>query len=113
MYVEPCSRSRSCLQILDIKTYAVTPLNEECGLIEWIDNLKTLRDILLKLYKQKDIPIKVLSMPQYRDVELRLIGMWCSTTILEYCWTKHAPIMPSYLSSRRSSLESKYGLPSV
>jgi len=42
---------------LYIKTYAVTPLNEECGLIEWIDNLKTLRDILLNLYKQKNIPI--------------------------------------------------------
>ncbi|KAI9830439.1 MAG: hypothetical protein M1819_005691 [Sarea resinae] len=42
---------------LYIKTYAVTPLNEECGLIEWIDNLKTLRDILLKLYKQKNVAI--------------------------------------------------------
>ncbi|KAJ5143080.1 uncharacterized protein N7515_001867 [Penicillium bovifimosum] len=28
-----------------IKTYAVTPLNEECGLIEWVDNLRTLREI--------------------------------------------------------------------
>lgn len=42
---------------LYIKTYAVTPLNEECGLIEWIDNLKTLREILLNAYKQKNIPI--------------------------------------------------------
>lgn len=42
---------------LYIKTYAVTPLNEECGLIEWVDNLKTLRDIVLRSYKQKNIPI--------------------------------------------------------
>ncbi|KAI9793452.1 MAG: serine/threonine-protein kinase M1 [Candelina submexicana] len=42
---------------LYIRTYAVTPLNEECGLIEWVDNLKTIRDILLKLYKQKNVPI--------------------------------------------------------
>jgi len=42
---------------LYIKTYAVTPLNEECGLIEWVDNLKTLREILLNSYKQKNIPI--------------------------------------------------------
>ena len=42
---------------LYIKTYAVTPLNEECGLIEWIDNLRTLRDILLGIYKQKNVPI--------------------------------------------------------
>ena len=42
---------------LYIKTYAVTPLNEECGLIEWIDNLKTLREILLNSYKQKNVHI--------------------------------------------------------
>lgn len=42
---------------LYIKTYAVTPLNEDSGLIEWIDNLKTLRDILLVTYKQKNVVI--------------------------------------------------------
>ncbi|KAL9615276.1 MAG: hypothetical protein Q9167_000247 [Letrouitia subvulpina] len=42
---------------LYIKTYAVTPLNEECGLIEWVDNLKTLRDILINSYRQKNVPI--------------------------------------------------------
>jgi serine/threonine-protein kinase ATR len=47
-----CSERR-----LYIKTYAVTPLNEECGLIEWVDKLKTLRDILLKSYKQKNVVI--------------------------------------------------------
>lgn len=47
-----CSRRQ-----LYIKTYAVTPLNEECGIIEWIDGLKTLRDILYEQYKRKGIPI--------------------------------------------------------
>ena len=47
--------SESSRRRLYIKTYAVTPLNEECGLIEWIDNLKTLRDILLRSYRQKSI----------------------------------------------------------
>lgn len=40
---------------LYIKTYAVTPLNEECGIIEWVDGLKTLRDILLAIYKSRGI----------------------------------------------------------
>ncbi|KAK3335428.1 hypothetical protein B0T19DRAFT_489276 [Cercophora scortea] len=40
---------------LYIKTYAVTPLNEECGIIEWVDGLKTLRDILLGIYKTRGI----------------------------------------------------------
>ncbi|KAK0703579.1 hypothetical protein B0T26DRAFT_658923 [Lasiosphaeria miniovina] len=40
---------------LYIKTYAVTPLNEECGIIEWIDGLKTIRDILLGIYKTRNV----------------------------------------------------------
>ena len=40
---------------LYIKTYAVTPLNETCGLIEWVDNLKTFREILIQIYTQKGI----------------------------------------------------------
>jgi serine/threonine-protein kinase ATR len=40
---------------LYIRTYAVTPLNEECGIIEWVDGLKTLRDILLPLYQARGI----------------------------------------------------------
>lgn len=39
----------------DIKTYAVTPLNEECGLIEWVDNLRTLRDLVIKLLRERGI----------------------------------------------------------
>ncbi|KAL8413730.1 hypothetical protein RB594_005107 [Gaeumannomyces avenae] len=40
---------------LYIRTYAVTPLNEECGIIEWVDGLKTLRDILLTIYRAMGI----------------------------------------------------------
>jgi serine/threonine-protein kinase ATR len=54
--------SESSKRRLYIKTYAVTPLNEECGLIEWVDNLKTLRDILNKSYKQRNIDIPYLKL---------------------------------------------------
>jgi len=47
---------------LYIRTYAVIPLNEECGLIEWVDNLKTFRDIILKLYKDRNI------VPNYTEI---------------------------------------------
>ncbi|KAI1080546.1 phosphatidyl inositol 3-kinase [Whalleya microplaca] len=40
---------------LYIRTYAVTPLNEECGIIEWVDGLKTLRDILLAIYRSRGV----------------------------------------------------------
>ncbi|KPI42986.1 Protein kinase rad3 [Cyphellophora attinorum] len=51
---------------LSIRTYAVVPLNEECGLIEWVDNLKTYRDIILKLYKDKSIT------PNYGEIRTLL-----------------------------------------
>ncbi|CAG8024016.1 unnamed protein product [Penicillium olsonii] len=45
-----------------IKTYAVTPLNEECGLIEWVDNLRTLREIVIKLLRERGIA------PNYNEI---------------------------------------------
>lgn len=42
---------------LYIKTYAVTPLNEECGVLEWVEGLKPLRDILLNLYRSKGVKV--------------------------------------------------------
>ncbi|KAH6604197.1 hypothetical protein Trco_007643 [Trichoderma cornu-damae] len=40
---------------LYIRTYAVVPLNEECGIIEWVPGIKTMRDILLSLYSSQKI----------------------------------------------------------
>ncbi|KAF1815143.1 hypothetical protein P152DRAFT_391724 [Eremomyces bilateralis CBS 781.70] len=37
---------------LYIKTYAVTPLNEQCGVLEWVEGLQPIRDFLLDKYKQ-------------------------------------------------------------
>ncbi|KAF1947946.1 hypothetical protein EJ02DRAFT_429695 [Clathrospora elynae] len=42
---------------LYIKTYAVTPLNEECGTIEWVEGLKPMRDIILRFYRHRNINI--------------------------------------------------------
>ncbi|XP_075058037.1 serine/threonine-protein kinase ATR [Mixophyes fleayi] len=40
---------------LHIRTYAVIPLNDECGIIEWVNNTAGLRNILIKLYKERGI----------------------------------------------------------
>ena len=47
----------------DIKTYGVTPLSEESGTIEWVEGIKPLRDILLKLYQRKGIHPNVSCFP--------------------------------------------------
>ncbi|KAK3987423.1 hypothetical protein QBC44DRAFT_351810 [Cladorrhinum sp. PSN332] len=51
---------------LYIRTYAVTPLNEECGIIEWVDGLKTLRDILIGIYKTRNI------VPNYGSLQIMM-----------------------------------------
>lgn len=43
----------------EIKIYAVTPLNEECGIIEWVDYTASFRGILLKSYKKLGISIAI------------------------------------------------------
>ncbi|XP_076350485.1 serine/threonine-protein kinase ATR-like isoform X2 [Tachypleus tridentatus] len=48
---DPEARKRQ----LYIRTYAVIPLNEECGLVEWVSNLNGLRQILNKIYKEKGL----------------------------------------------------------
>jgi serine/threonine-protein kinase ATR len=45
--------SESRQRRLCIRLYSVSPLNEECGLIEWVPNLVGLRLVLHGLYKQK------------------------------------------------------------
>ena len=37
---------------LYIRTYAVIPLSEKAGLVEWIPNLTALRQIILKLHRE-------------------------------------------------------------
>ncbi|XP_063432068.1 serine/threonine-protein kinase ATR-like [Mytilus trossulus] len=49
LHKDPDSRRRQ----LHIRTYSVIPLNEECGLIEWVNNTNGLRNILLKYYRER------------------------------------------------------------
>ncbi|KAJ2903302.1 uncharacterized protein MKZ38_010119 [Zalerion maritima] len=64
---------------LYVKTYAVTPLNEECGIIEWVDGLKTLRDILLNLYRSRGI------QPNYQLIAQQM--KQATQEGQEYIWT--------------------------
>lgn len=41
----------------------MTPLNEECGLIEWVDNLRTLRELVIKLLRERGITPNVWRFP--------------------------------------------------
>ncbi len=58
---------------LYIKTYAVTPLNEECGIIEWVEGLKPMRDIIIRFYRQHNVVI------DYTEVRV-LLNEACSSS---------------------------------
>ena len=51
---------------LYIKTFAVTPLSEESGTIEWVEGIKPIRDILLGLYARRGV------RPHYQDLKKTL-----------------------------------------
>ncbi|KIO32842.1 hypothetical protein M407DRAFT_66218 [Tulasnella calospora MUT 4182] len=51
------TNSESRRRRLHIRTYSVVPLNEECGLIEWVPNTTGFRHILEKLYTTRGIHI--------------------------------------------------------
>ncbi|XP_029349910.1 serine/threonine-protein kinase ATR [Echeneis naucrates] len=62
---------------LHIRTYAVIPLNEECGIIEWVNNTAGLRHILTKLYKERGIylsgkELRKLILPKTAPLEEKL-----------------------------------------
>ncbi|TKS86882.1 Serine/threonine-protein kinase atr [Collichthys lucidus] len=62
---------------LHIRTYAVIPLNEECGIIEWVNNTAGLRHILTKLYKERGIylsgkELRKLILPKTAPFEEKL-----------------------------------------
>ncbi|RPA97874.1 hypothetical protein L873DRAFT_1828879 [Choiromyces venosus 120613-1] len=51
-----------------IRTYSVTPLNEECGLIEWVNGVRTLREILLAYYKSKKMTVDYPKIRQRLEI---------------------------------------------
>ncbi|XP_077988664.1 serine/threonine-protein kinase ATR-like [Glandiceps talaboti] len=62
---------------LHIRTYAVIPLNEECGLLEWVPNTAGLRQILHKIYKEKNMytsgrELQNLTVKQNCSIETKL-----------------------------------------
>ncbi|KAI0475823.1 phosphatidyl inositol 3-kinase-like protein [Xylariaceae sp. FL0804] len=83
---------------LYIRTYAVVPLNEECGIIEWVEGLKTLRDILLNIYESRGIA------PNYGQLQHMMkeavlgdnnIGLWTEGVLGTF-----PPVLPSWFTAQ-------------
>ncbi|XP_035661643.1 serine/threonine-protein kinase ATR-like [Branchiostoma floridae] len=64
---DPESRRRQ----LYIRTYSVVPLNEECGLIEWVNNTHPLRQVLIKIYKEKGMYTRASEFKPFLSKDLQ------------------------------------------
>ncbi|XP_076654433.1 serine/threonine-protein kinase ATR [Halictus rubicundus] len=62
---DPESRQRR----LYIRTYSVVPLNEECGLIEWVPNLVGFRPVIINLYKERGL---IVSRKEFKSMACEL-----------------------------------------
>ncbi|RKP20433.1 hypothetical protein ROZALSC1DRAFT_28073 [Rozella allomycis CSF55] len=55
---------------LKIRTYSVTPLNEECGLIEWVNNTICYREILIDYYKEINVDMSHKALKELMQIKL-------------------------------------------
>ncbi|KEQ70449.1 hypothetical protein M436DRAFT_53559 [Aureobasidium namibiae CBS 147.97] len=76
---------------LYIKTYGVTPLSEESGTIEWVEGIKPLRDILLKLYQRKGV------QPNYNELRVFLGEASANPANVDIFTEKVLKVFPSIL----------------
>nr|CAD7571512.1 unnamed protein product [Timema californicum] len=88
---DPESRQRG----LRICTYSVVPLNEECGIVEWVPNLIGLRPLMLEMYKDRKILVT--------GRELKKVACAISDPVtkkkkvyLEILLPKHPPVLADW-----------------
>jgi serine/threonine-protein kinase ATR len=65
-FFEVASVTNSQFRTPSIRTYAVVPLNEDSGIIEWINNTSSLRSILSKAYKDCGLSA---NFPEFRELQ--------------------------------------------
>lgn len=57
---------------LHIRTYAVLPLNEECGILEWVSNTEPFRSILKDIYQTRSLFVRRQELKQILANKSRL-----------------------------------------
>ncbi|ORY51967.1 hypothetical protein BCR33DRAFT_404224 [Rhizoclosmatium globosum] len=83
---DPEARRRN----LRVRTYAVVPLNEECGIIEWVDNTCGFRNIVAKSYKAKGVHVAPQEIKEL--LERRPGGTDSATIFTQQVLPRFAPV---------------------
>ncbi|XP_017055636.1 serine/threonine-protein kinase ATR [Drosophila ficusphila] len=92
---------------LHIRTYAVLPFNEECGLVEWLPNLVSYRSICMSLYAQRgqvmsSRQLHQLAVPLNEPLERK------REVFLKQLRPAHPPVFQEWLRQRFVTLPSWY-----
>ncbi|KAH8378097.1 hypothetical protein KR093_009279 [Drosophila rubida] len=92
---------------LHIRTYAVLPFNEECGLLEWLPNLNSYRSICIALYSQRGKAmsgrqLQQLAVPQMESAERK------RDVFLKQLQPAHPPVFQEWLLQRFTTPHSWY-----
>lgn len=77
---------------LYIRLYSVAPLNEECGLIEWVPNLVGLRPTLMSLYRQRGLGMRATELKE-TCCEIKESFSKKKDVYLKKLLPKHPPIL--------------------
>ncbi|KAK9456764.1 hypothetical protein V1511DRAFT_456314 [Dipodascopsis uninucleata] len=100
--------TESAKRNLDIVTYAVTPLSENCGLIEWVTSTKTVRDILSVRYSARNIRMNLAEVRAvWNDPKIKKTEGFASVVkmfppVLYEWFIDTFPVPSTWLSSRTS-----------
>jgi len=84
----PDSRKRNLL----IRTYAVTPLNEECGIIEWVKNSLCYRNVIFDLYNKHGLTVPTVCV-SFSPFPLISLSLYLSISSFDALMIQH-PIWP-------------------
>ncbi|KAL7740317.1 hypothetical protein ACLKA6_018761 [Drosophila palustris] len=104
-YLHQDARARQ--RRLHIRTYAVLPFNEECGLLEWLPNLNSYRSICMALYSQRGQVmsgryLQQLQVPQMDSAERK------RDVFLKQIMPAHPPVFQEWLLQRFTTPHSWY-----
>ncbi|XP_037936555.1 serine/threonine-protein kinase ATR [Teleopsis dalmanni] len=103
LHQEPQARQRR----LRIRTYAVIPFNEECGLVEWLPNLHSFRAICSSFYRSRGLGIPDNALRQYglprTDPIEKKRNIFLNTLV-----AKHPPVFHEWFRQRFVTPQSWY-----
>ncbi|XP_017006406.3 serine/threonine-protein kinase ATR [Drosophila takahashii] len=90
---------------LHIRTYAVLPFNEECGLVEWLPNLASYRSICMSLYTQRGQVVSTrqlhqMAVPLHESIERK------REVFTKQLIPAHPPVFQEWLRQRFVTLHS-------